>query len=152
MAKRKINVAMILAAGDDKIEERNDVQELISKLDTSKEKLSKVEFDSKVRIELDRAQAGELLDLLKEKADQFFTGKLIDEVTNSMREIKQSYKKKTATGKANEAKISKSKAKVENAINLLRMEGKEITPYAVGKTANISYNTAKKYLDQINKK
>jgi len=29
------------------------------------------------------------------------------------------------------------------------MEGKEITAYRIAKTANISYNTAKKYLDLI---
>jgi response regulator of citrate/malate metabolism len=52
--------------------------------------------------------------------------------------------------KAREALQEQTKKKVENAINLLRMEQKEITPYAVAKTANISYNTAKKYLKQFN--
>ena len=55
-----------------------------------------------------------------------------------------------AANKAREALQEQTKKKVENAINLLRMEQKEITPYAVAKTANISYNTAKKYLKQFN--
>ena len=58
--------------------------------------------------------------------------------------------KNIAAIKAREALQEQTKKKVENAINLLRMEQKEITPYAVAKTANISYNTAKKYLKQFN--
>jgi Fic family protein len=58
--------------------------------------------------------------------------------------------KRAATTNANEKKISTSLKKVENAINLLRLEDKEITAYAVAKVAGISYNTASKYLKMIN--
>ena len=52
--------------------------------------------------------------------------------------------------RASEIKANKAKEKVINAVNLLRLQGEEITPYKVAKTAGISYNTAKKYLNQKN--
>ena len=60
-------------------------------------------------------------------------------------------KKHIATLEANRSKILESKKKINNAINLLRLEGRDITPYAVAKTAAISYNTAKKYLAHLPK-
>ena len=38
-----------------------------------------------------------------------------------------------------------AKTKINNAINLLRMENKELTPYAISKASGCSYNTVKKY-------
>jgi len=55
-------------------------------------------------------------------------------------------KKIEGAKKAREALQAKTKEKIQNAINLLKMEGKEITPYRVAKEAGVSYNTAKKYL------
>lgn len=57
--------------------------------------------------------------------------------------------KLVATREANKVKINKSKEKIQNAINLLKLEGKKITPYEIAKAANISYNTAKKYFRNI---
>jgi len=57
-----------------------------------------------------------------------------------------SEKKLESAKRAREALQARTKEKIENAINLLKLEGKEITPYAVAKVAKISYNTAKKYL------
>ena len=51
---------------------------------------------------------------------------------------------------ATEARIKRTKEKIVNAINILRMENKEITPYQVAKEAEVSYNTAKKYLKSFN--
>ena len=62
--------------------------------------------------------------------------------------IKASPKRKEAAAIARDARSAKVKEKIQNAINWLRMEDREITPYAVAKTANISYNTARKYLDE----
>ena len=59
-----------------------------------------------------------------------------------------SQKKQESAKRAREALQAKTREKIQNAINLLKMEGKEITPYAVAKVANISYNTAKKYLNK----
>ena len=59
-------------------------------------------------------------------------------------------KKIESAKKASEIKANTAKEKVINAVNLLRLQGEEITPYKVAKTAGISYNTAKKYLNQKN--
>ncbi|RXJ76203.1 hypothetical protein CRV03_10595 [Arcobacter sp. F155] len=58
-------------------------------------------------------------------------------------------KKIKATVKANNIKKKRSKEAVQNAVNILRLENKSITVYSVAKTAEISYNTAKKYKDFI---
>ena len=50
--------------------------------------------------------------------------------------------------KASKAKMNKTKEKIQNAINLLRLQGEEIDPYRIAKTAKISYNTARKYLKE----
>jgi len=77
-----------------------------------------------------------------------FKETLFNKIENVI-QIKNS-NKRIATSKANEAKINKSKEKIENAINLLRMENKQPTAYSVAKIAGISYNTAKKYLKMFN--
>jgi len=59
-----------------------------------------------------------------------------------------SKKKQESARKATEIRVKRVKEKINNAINLLRLENKEITPYAIAKTAGISYNTAKKYLNK----
>ena len=72
----------------------------------------------------------------------------LEELLAKMLEAKIIHDGKKAEGaeKARKRLMQQTKAKVENAVNLLRMEGKEITPYRVAQTAGISYNTAKKYL------
>jgi len=59
-----------------------------------------------------------------------------------------SQKKVNSAKKATEIRVKRTKEKINNAINLLNLENKEITPYSVAKTAGISYNTAKKYLNE----
>ncbi len=59
-----------------------------------------------------------------------------------------SAKKVESAKRATEIRVKRVKEKINNAINLLRLENKEITPYSVAKTAGISYNTAKKYLEK----
>jgi len=72
-----------------------------------------------------------------------------------VKEIKKEYKKpikttkRNATKKAIIVKQERAKKQVQDAINLLRMENKEPTAYAVAKVAGISYNTASKYLKLI---
>ncbi len=48
--------------------------------------------------------------------------------------------------KATQAKISKTKEKIQNAINLLKLQGETINPYKVAKLSGVAYNTAYKYL------
>ena len=63
------------------------------------------------------------------------------------KKLPPSPKKIESAKRASKIKADKAKEKVINAVNLLRLQGEEITPYKVAKTANISYNTAKKYLN-----
>lgn len=58
-------------------------------------------------------------------------------------------KKKGATKAAHSANKAKTKKKIENAINLSRMEQKPITISSVAKTAGIHYNTAKTHKEFI---
>ena len=51
--------------------------------------------------------------------------------------------------KARVVKITKTKEKIQNAINLLRLQGEPINPYRVAKLSGVSYNTARKYLKDI---
>jgi len=53
-----------------------------------------------------------------------------------------------STSKATEIRMKRVKEKIVNAINLLRLEGKKITAYAVSKTSGVCYQTVKKYFDQ----
>ena len=61
-----------------------------------------------------------------------------------------SKKKVESAKRASQIKANKAKEKVINAVNLLKLQGEEITAYKVAKMAGISYNTAKKYLNQKN--
>jgi len=55
-------------------------------------------------------------------------------------------KKTEATKAATEARIEAAKKKIENAINLLRIENKKINYNTIAKTAGVSYITVKKYI------
>ena len=66
------------------------------------------------------------------------------------KKIPASPKKIESAKRASKIKAERTKEKVINAVNLLRLQGEEITPYKVAKTAQISYNTAKKYLQKQN--
>jgi len=66
------------------------------------------------------------------------------------KKIPPSEKKVESAKRASRIKADRTKEKVINAVNLLRLQQEEITPYKVAKTAKISYNTAKKYLQKQN--
>ncbi len=68
------------------------------------------------------------------------------------KEIQPSGKKIESAKNASKIKETTAKRKVQDSINLLLLMGEKITPYKVAKQANISYNTAKKYLSRINYK
>jgi hypothetical protein len=55
-------------------------------------------------------------------------------------------KKQLSIQEATKHREHTAKAKIINAINLLRLENKNITPYAIAKVSGTSYNTAKKYI------
>ncbi len=58
---------------------------------------------------------------------------------------------KQAMKKATQSRTDKAKRKIENAINLLRLEGKNISEYAIAKKSGCSINTVKKYREFIQK-
>ncbi|MDK9693932.1 MAG: hypothetical protein OEL19_06780 [Sulfurimonas sp.] len=55
-------------------------------------------------------------------------------------------KKQSSIQEATKARERVAKEKILNAINLLRLEGKNITAYAIAKKSGCSYNTVKKYI------
>ncbi len=57
-----------------------------------------------------------------------------------------SQKKQESAQRARAVLQARTKEKIQNAINLLKMQGEEITAYRVAKEAGVSYNTARKYL------
>jgi len=61
-----------------------------------------------------------------------------------------SEKKQNAAKEALKVKVTKTKEKIQNAINLLRLQGKPINPYQVAKLSGVAYNTARKYLKKSN--
>jgi len=66
------------------------------------------------------------------------------------KKIPPSEKKIESAKRASKIKADRTKEKITNAVNLLRLQGEEITPYKVAKTAQVSYNTTKKYLQKQN--
>jgi len=68
------------------------------------------------------------------------------EIANSPKKIKHSTKKHSAVKTATEARTKKAKEKILNAINILRMEDKNLTHYSIAKQAEVSYLTVKKYI------
>jgi response regulator of citrate/malate metabolism len=66
---------------------------------------------------------------------------------NNPKEIEYSLKKVTATREATESRTKAAKEKIQNAINILRMENKKITHYSIAQTCGVSFTTVKKYLD-----
>ncbi len=70
----------------------------------------------------------------------------------AVRKTTNTGKKIASAAKANQAKIDATNAKIQNGLNLWRMEGdqeKKLTAYKLGQLSGVSQNTAKKYLDRI---
>jgi len=61
-----------------------------------------------------------------------------------------SQKKQKTAKEALKVKISKTKEKIQNAINLLRLQNKPINAYQISKLSGVAYNTARKYLKNSN--
>ena len=64
----------------------------------------------------------------------------------AVRITKDKSNKQKSMKKANDIKVKQTRAKIQNGVNLLRMENKKITSYSLGKYAEVSTNTAKKYI------
>ena len=87
---------------------------------------------------------------LLEKVDKLGENEPVREALENLlknAEVIENKKKAENTKKATEIKKLKAKEKVQNAVNLLRLQGEEVNAYRVAKIAGISYNTARKYLN-----
>ena len=62
------------------------------------------------------------------------------------KKIKHSTKKANATANATKKRTENARLKIENAINILRMEDKKINPNSVSVLSGCSINTVKKYI------
>ena len=76
---------------------------------------------------------------------EYIFNKTIEKIENP-KVIKESEKKELAALNATKTRTKRVKEKIQNAINILRMENKEITPYQVSKVSGVSFITCKKYL------
>jgi Fic family protein len=61
-----------------------------------------------------------------------------------------SKKKQEAAKNALKVKQTKTKEKIQSAINLLRLQGNNINAYQIAKISGVAYNTARKYLKKDN--
>lgn len=65
------------------------------------------------------------------------------EKLNSPKEIEKSQKKVVGSFKATEVRTKDAKEKIQNAINILRLENKKIIQYLIEQTSVVSFTTVK---------
>ncbi|WP_457610393.1 hypothetical protein [Lutibacter sp.] len=101
----------------------------------------------KYRVDFEPEELAILQELINRVEDKNYTtfNEMKDKINNP-KEILWSAKKSIAADNATKARTSKAKKKIQNAINILRMENKKITHYSIAKTAGVSYLTVKKYI------
>ena len=115
--------------------------------------MSENKFDYKYRIDLDAYEIeilSQYMNSIKEEDINEIQLSTFNEIKQKIvkpKKIKHSWRKTYATEKATEARTAKVKEKINNAVAILRMEDKEITPYQVAKVSGVSFVTVKKYLD-----
>ena len=102
------------------------------------------------RYDLDKSEYKGLINLI-DRLDDSVIKTMIIETLGKPKEILEKGRKHTATKNANRIKIETSLNAVNKAIELLKSQDKKITAYSISKVSKLSFNTAKKYLDQINK-
>jgi len=71
----------------------------------------------------------------------------LNEKISEVKIIKRSEAKIQAAIKATDIKIQQTKDKIENGINIQRLENKKFTHYSIAKSSGVSINTVKKYID-----
>ncbi len=100
--------------------------------------LTSVEIEQLRRVIDEAETAGVMVDAVRETIDE---GLKIIEKTPA-----KSQAAKTATA----ARQKKTREKIQNALNILRLEGKKPTAFRVSKISGVAFSTAQKYLKQIN--
>jgi len=81
-----------------------------------------------------------------QKTEETIVKEMLDDLIETIGDSGKTEKRKTAVKIATSVRSKNAKEKILNAINLLRMENKEITAYRVSKTSGVHYRTVKKYL------
>ncbi len=84
-------------------------------------------------------------DLLKSEEIPLELQKAIETIENYGMKAKSTSKQKEAAKKATEKRSEMARLKIENAINLLRLENKAINMKSVSVVSGCSINTVKKY-------
>lgn len=118
-----------------------------------KKELDKKEEFARYRVDFTDLEIKSLIDFLEHNKhlaspfDEEFVKKIDD-----AKSIKKSISKIQCTKTATEARTKKAKEKIQNAINLMRLENEKLTYYSIAKKAEVSYLTVKKYitLNEIN--
>ena len=103
----------------------------------------------KYRLDMSRDEIDLLEDVLYKAEDLGIDISGVEFVFSRVKVIEESYKKKFAAHKATAARSSLAKTKVQDAVNTLLKEGKEVTPYQVSKLSGVAYATARKYINII---
>lgn len=95
-----------------------------------------------MRLTLNNDEVTKLLNIIQSIDDELYNAiynqyeaDISKDITKKQLSIQEATKKREQT----------AKAKIINAINILRLEDKEITAYAIAKESGCSYNTVKKY-------
>jgi hypothetical protein len=73
---------------------------------------------------------------------------LLDALKNA-KIIDFSPKKRIAVEKATAARSERARKKIDDAINLLRLEGKPLTHYSISKASGVAFQTVKKYIPDL---
>ena len=109
--------------------------------------MEKYDFKYRVDLDFDYWQLlTKYLDQLEPTEEDVALFNEMKQIADNPKKIRRSTKKQIAAEDATAARSKKAREKLQNAVNILRMERKKVTPYQVAKTAGISYNTARKYL------
>ena len=120
----------------------------------AKQFIDKSKQEVKFRLDMNLEEFKILLELFKELTNGRRGKKEYEYLLNDLellKDVKQiiiSKRKKEATKKATETRSKKVKEKIENAINILNLENKKITPYTISKTSGVSFQTVKKYISK----
>lgn len=117
--------------------------------------MSESKYDFKYRLDLDYEYIELLQKYIKQievREEDLILFNVMKDIVQNPKKIKHSIKKMIACDTATEARTVKAKEKIQNAINLLKMENKKLTYYSIAKSAGVSYVTVKKYitLDEMN--
>ncbi|PHO10910.1 MULTISPECIES: hypothetical protein [Malaciobacter] len=100
-----------------------------------------------MRITLTHKELHELQKLCLENDNHELFNKLSHEEHKSIKS--RTVKKTKATQKATKVRQDTARKKIESTVNMMRLFNQKITVYSVAKEAQVSYNTANKYKEYI---